>query len=198
MGLNYYPLADTFMHQEAPSAPLPTRVLVFAPYVDEDGRLVSPHYDPPEYRAEIGSWLETLGMDWEWVPITTASLDAQIARAHALAENGNVLVFNLCDGTVSDRFPGIEVVMALDASAVPYTGANEDFYRITTSKAASKAQLKAAGVSTSPWVLARSADDVDRAAATVPFPLFVKPDVSAGSYGIQIDSVARDVAAARR
>jgi len=177
----------------------PTRVLVFAPYLEEVGRLVSPHYDPPEYRSEIGSWLEALGMDWEWVPITARTLDAEIARARALATaDHSVLVFNLCDGTVSDRFPGIEVVIALDASAVPYTGAGEDFYRVTTSKAASKSRLKAAGVPTSPWVLARSEDDVTRAAETIPFPLFVKPDVSAGSFGIQIDSVARDMAEARR
>ena len=52
----------------ASDLPSPARVLVFAPYLEEDGALLSPHYDPPEYRAEIGSWLEAMGMDWEWVP----------------------------------------------------------------------------------------------------------------------------------
>lgn len=183
------------MHHTAPLLPLPTRVLVFAPYVEEEGRLVSPHYDPPEYRAEIGQWLEALGAAWEWVPITARTLDAEVARARALANSGGVLVFNLCDGTVSDRFPGVEVVIALDAGGVPYTGASENFYRVTTSKAASKERLNAAGVATSPWVLARTSEDVERAAATLPFPLFVKPDVSAGSYGIRIDSVVHDLAA---
>lgn len=182
----------------SPPLPLPTRVLVFAPYVEEDGHVVSPHYDPPAYRAEIGEWLRALGAEWEWVPITAHTLDAEVARACALAADGGVLVFNLCDGTASDRFPGIEVVAALETYALPYTGASEDFYRVTTSKAASKERLKVAGVPTSPWVLARTVEDVERAAETVPFPLFIKPDVSAGSYGIQIDSVARDIAAARR
>ena len=186
------------MPQQAPSVPLPARVLVFAPYVEEDGRLISPHYDPPEYRAEIGAWLEELGAEWEWVPITAGTLDAEITRARTLAAGGDVLVFNLCDGTASDRFPGIEVVTALEANALPYTGASEGFYRVTTSKAASKALFKAAGVPTAPWVLARSDEDVARAAATLPFPLFVKPDVSAGSYGIQIDSVVPDAAALLR
>src|SRR5688572_18570970 len=188
----------SFMLQTAPHLPLPARVLVFAPYLEEDGRLVSPHYDPPEYRAEIGAWLEALGTQWEWVPITSRTLEAELARARTFAADGGVIIFNLCDGTASDRFPGIEVVTALEANALPYTGASEDFYRVTTSKAASKERLKAAGVPTSPWVLARTLEDVDRAAATLPFPLFVKPDVSAGSYGIQIDSVVRDVAAAHR
>jgi D-alanine-D-alanine ligase len=175
-----------------------SRVLVFAPYLEEDGRLVSPHYDPPEYRAEIGAWLEALGAEWEWVPITSRTLDVEVTRARTLAADGGVLIFNLCDGTASDRFPGIEVVAALEANALPYTGASEDFYRVTTSKAASKTLLKAAGVPTAPWVLARTDEDVGRAAATLPFPLFVKPDVSAGSYGIQIDSVAPDLAAVHR
>jgi D-alanine-D-alanine ligase len=179
-------------------SPLPARVLVFAPYVEEDGRLVSPHYDPPEYRAEIGAWLEGLGCDWEWVPISARTLETEVTRARALAASGDVLIFNLCDGTVSDGFPGIEVLAALEANALPYTGANEVFYRITTSKAASKTRFAATGVATSPWVLARTEEDVDRAAATLPFPLFIKPDVSAGSYGIQLDSVAHDAAAVRR
>jgi D-alanine-D-alanine ligase len=176
--------------------PLPARVLVFAPYLEEDGGLVSPHYDPPEYRAEIGAWLEHLGLEWEWVPITARNLDAEVARARTLAAaDGGAIVFNICDGTASDRFPGIEVIAALDANGVPYTGASEHFYRVTTSKAASKTLFKAAGVPTAPWVLARTDEDVRRAAATLPFPLFVKPDVSAGSYGIQIDSVTHDLAA---
>ena len=173
-------------------------MLVFAPYVEENGRLSSPHYDPPEYRAEIGAWLEDLGCQWEWVPITARTLDAEVGRARALAAGGDVLVFNLCDGTASDRFPGIEVVAALESHSLPYTGASEHFYRVTTSKAASKALFKAAGVPTAPWVLARTDEDIARAAATLPFPLFVKPDVSAGSYGIQIDSVAPDLAAVHR
>ena len=180
------------------NVPLPSRVLVFAPYRDEEGRLVSPHYDPPENREEIGAWMEALGSTWEWVPIASNNLDDEIARASTLARNGGVLIFNICDGTTSDGYPGVEVVIALEAHGLPYTGASEDFYRMTTSKAASKARFKAAGVPTSPWVLARTDEDLDRAAATLPFPLFVKPDVSAGSYGIQIDSVVHDLDRLRR
>jgi D-alanine-D-alanine ligase len=174
------------------------RVLVFAPYLEKGGELVSPHYDPPEYRAELGSWFEALGARWEWVPITSRTLDAEIQRARGLAAVEDLVVFNICDGTISDGYPGIEVVAALEANALPYTGAGEYFYRVTTSKTASKTCFKAAGVSTSPWVLARTEEDIDHAAATLPFPLFVKPDVSAGSYGIQIDSVVRDSAALHR
>ena len=80
-------------------------MLVFAPYLEEDGALLSPHYDPPEYRAEIGSWLEAMGMDWEWVPITSRTLDAEVARARAMATaDGGVIVFNLW---TIDRISGL-------------------------------------------------------------------------------------------
>jgi D-alanine-D-alanine ligase len=177
---------------------LPTRVLVFAPYREEQGQLVSPHYDPPENREEIGGWLEALGLSWEWVPIASCTLDAAIARARTLAEDEDVLIFNICDGTISDGYPGIEVVRALETSRLHYTGASEDFYRVTTAKSTSKTLFNAAGVSTSPWVLARTDADVRRAAVTLPFPLFVKPDVSAGSYGIQINSVVHDLVVLQR
>ena len=108
-------------------------VLVFAPYVEENGVLLSPHYDIPEYRAEIGSWMQALSLTWDWRPITAAGLDA----AH--------------------------------------------------------------DVSTAPWALIEdTARDLPAAAERIGFPLFIKPDVSAGSYGIQIDSVCYDLTAAQR
>ena len=173
-------------------ASLPDRVMAFVPYREEDGRLVSPHYDLPEYRAEIGGWMQEIGAQWDWIPVTVSSLTDDIARASAAAAGGSSLVFNLCDGTAADGYPGLEVVDALTAAGIPFTGAGPDFFRLTTSKAASKTQFRAAGVPTAPWVLARTVRDIARAAAALPFPLFVKPDVSAGSYGIQIGSMVRD------
>jgi len=182
----------------SPITPLPNRVLVFVPYVVDDGHLVSPHYDVPEYRAEVEGWMQGLGRAWDWVPITADTLDAEVTRAAVMARAGDVMVLNLCDGTVADGFPGLEVVTALTAQSVPFTGAGADFYQVTTSKAASKTRFLAAGVPTAPWVLTRTSADVDRAADTLRFPLFVKPDVSAGSYGIQLDSVVHDRAATHR
>jgi len=182
----------------SPITPLPNRVLVFVPYVVDDGHLVSPHYDVPEYRAEVEGWMQGLGRAWDWVPITADTLDAEVTRAAVMARAGDVMVLNLCDGTVADGFPGLEVVTALTAQSVPFTGAGADFYQVTTSKAVSKTRFLAAGVPTAPWVLTRTSADVDRAADTLRFPLFVKPDVSAGSYGIQLDSVVHDRAATHR
>ena len=68
----------------ASDLPSPARVLVFAPYLEEDGALLSPHYDPPEYRAEIGSWLEAMGMDWEWVPAASRVNIRPVLRLSAI------------------------------------------------------------------------------------------------------------------
>jgi D-alanine-D-alanine ligase len=173
--------------------------LVFAPYVVRDGALVSPHYDLPEYRAEIAGWMRELRYDWEWVVVTRETFAEVLERTDRLAGHRRLLVVNLCDGTLVDGYPGVEVVEALAERGLAYTGADEAFYRITTSKAASKERLKAAGVPTAPYVMLIDEErDITRAVREIGWPLFIKPDVSAGSYGIQVDSVTYDLDSARR
>lgn len=176
---------------------LPRQVLVFAPYIELDGKLVSTHYDLPEYRAEIDAWMNGLAIQWEWRPITRSNLEAELRNAAAQLPPREGVVFNLCDGTEADGYPGIEVVDGLEQYGLAYTGADPAFYRNTTSKAVSKAMFAAAGVSSArSFLLTDGARDIDRAIEAIGFPLFIKPDVSAGSYGIQVDSVCHDRAAA--
>ncbi|MGE3645536.1 MAG: hypothetical protein AB7F96_16940 [Beijerinckiaceae bacterium] len=178
---------------------MPQRAIVFAPYIERDGKLYSEHYDLPGYRAEISDWMTALGVDWEWRPVCSANLQRELARAATAMTQASTVVFNLCDGTEADGYPGIEVVEGLANAGIPYTGADPEFYRVTTSKAISKKLFAAAGVSTAPYfLLQRGAADLDAAIDAIGFPLFIKPDVSAGSYGIQVDSVCRDRAAAER
>jgi D-alanine-D-alanine ligase len=173
-------------------------VVVFAPYVEEDGRLVSPHYDLPEYRSEIGGWMTSLGLSWEWKPITAHNLVQVLADLRETAPVGETLVFNLCDGSDSDGYPGVEVVEALERECIPFTGADPYFYRLTTAKSDMKVALRQKGVSTAASMLIGSDEDIAHAAQDIGFPLFIKPDVSAGSYGIQVDSVCYDLESARR
>ena len=173
--------------------PMPAHVLVFAPYIEQDGKLVSTHYDLPEYRAEIDAWMNALGIIWQWRAVTRSNLEAELINASQVLTGGNGVVFNLCDGTEADGYPGIEVVEGLERHAIAYTGADPAFYRNTTSKAVSKAMFAAAGVASAPsFLLVDGAVNIDKAIEAVGFPLFIKPDVSAGSYGIQVDSVCYD------
>jgi D-alanine-D-alanine ligase-like ATP-grasp enzyme len=82
------------------------------------------------------------------------------------------LYFNLCDGAADQKIPGIEVVQTLEEHGVPFTGATSEFYE--PSREAMKAACRAEAIDTPGYVLARQVEDVERAAATLRFPLFVK------------------------
>jgi len=87
-------------------------------------------------------------------------------------EQGFDLYFNLCDGAADERSPGIEVVRTLEAHGVAFTGATSEYYE--PSREAMKRACAAEGIATPAYVLARCADDVERAARSLRFPLFVK------------------------
>lgn len=174
-------------------------VVVLAPYIEVDGQVISPHYDAPEYRREIAGWMQALGLTFEWRPVTARNLPSILAALPERARTERALVFNLCDGSPSDGYPGIDVVEGLEAAGAPFTGADSAFYRLTTSKSALKRGLIAHGVPTPQGRLIIDLDaDIELAAQEIGFPLFIKPDISAGSYGIQVDSVCYDRTATRR
>jgi D-alanine-D-alanine ligase-like ATP-grasp enzyme len=82
------------------------------------------------------------------------------------------LYFNLCDGAADQNVPGIEVVRTLEQHGVAFTGATSEFYE--PSREAMKEACRTEGIATPAHVLARSEDDVERAARELRFPLFVK------------------------
>jgi len=97
---------------------------------------------------------------------------------------------NLCDGSWDEDRPGIEVVQALERFNVPYTGAGPAFY--DPSRDAMKRVAYYMGLDAPPGVFARTGSDVDRAAATLRFPLIVKHPNSYGSIGMTRDSRVSD------
>ncbi len=90
--------------------------------------------------------------------------------------------FNLCDGAADEDKPGIEVVQTLERLAVPFTGATSGDYEPTREQM--KAACHAEGIDTPAHVLARTQRDVERAARTLRFPLFVKHHSSYASVDI--------------
>ena len=106
-----------------------------------------------------------------------------------------MIVFNLCDGIEVDGYPGIETVGALEKSGLPFTGADTAFYKLTTPKTLMKQRFIKRGVPTSPFVVIKNPElDGARAGALLGYPLIIKPDVSAASFGISIKSVVLDEA----
>jgi D-alanine-D-alanine ligase-like ATP-grasp enzyme len=165
-------------------------VHVLVPYAVEAGALVSPEYDTPEFRAEISSWFEPLGLDWRWRETTLAGLDALVAELRAEAARGPVVAVNLCDGFDIDGYPGPSLIDKLVAARIPVTGGQSRFYRLTCDKLEMKARFVAAGLPTAAYHEIVDPDrDVPAAARHVGFPAIVKLARSAAGGGLSRTSV---------
>lgn len=82
------------------------------------------------------------------------------------------LFFNLCDGAADQNIPGIEVIQKLEERRVPYAGACSECYEPT--RVEMKDACTRLGIATPNYVVASTPEDVERAAAELKFPLFVK------------------------
>jgi len=106
------------------------------------------------------------------------------------------LFFNLCDGAADQDSPGIEVVKTLEDMCVPFTGATSNFYE--PSREEMKAACAAQGIATPKWMITQDDDDVERAAKTLKFPLFVKHFSSYASVDLSRASKVMTPAGLRR
>ena len=171
------------------------RVLVFVPFADRDGRLHNPYYDYPGFREDVSGWFEPLSLPHQWVAVTASGLPEAIEAAADAHAAGGAVIVNLCDGSPGEEYPGLEVVEALEAAALPYTGADPAFYRVTSSKLAMKARFRAAGLPTAPWQVIHEAErDLWSAGQTLGYPLILKLD---GGWGaLSAASIVHDHEAA--
>jgi D-alanine-D-alanine ligase len=106
---------------------------------------------------------------WEVEYLKKSNSVEQVSRR---IQEGFDLFFNLCDGAADQRIPGIEVVKALEAQGVAFTGATSEFYE--PPREAMKLACRAERIATPDYVLARCDADIERAAEVLRFPLFVK------------------------
>ncbi|RKY16421.1 MAG: hypothetical protein DRQ55_18050 [Planctomycetota bacterium] len=111
-------------------------------------------------------------------------------------ERGHDLFFNLCDGAEGQETPDIEVVHTLERHGVAFTGATSGFYEPTRQQM--KDACTSVGVATPRGLLARTAEDVERAAEELRFPLFVKHHNSYASVDLSRRSRVRSVAGLRQ
>jgi D-alanine-D-alanine ligase len=131
----------------------------------------------------------------EWhVAVLEGGTSARAVRE--LIAEGFDLFFNLCDGAADEDTPGIEVVRTLERADVPFTGATSVFYE--PSRAKMKRVCRSLGIHTPAGVTARTEADIDRAAATLRFPLFVKHPSSYASIDISRHSKTTTPAGLRR
>jgi len=131
----------------------------------------------------------------EW-HLTVLKKATAVETVTTRVQQGFDLFFNLCDGAADEARPGIEVVHTLARLNVPFTGATSEFYE--PSREEMKRACHAQGIDTPAHVLAKDEADVERAAATLRFPLFVKHPSSYASVSLSRRSRVRSPAGLRQ
>ncbi len=170
------------------------KVWVLAPHLQTSDANIDYYYDFTQSIAEYKKTFSELGIEWQWQPVTihdyVAVIDT-IAREKDFS-NKTPVVFNLCDGDEINGTPGISVVKYLEEKGLIYTGSDEYFYRITTSKIPMKQAFDKAAVPTARWKAIHSADDIDDVFELLGTPVIVKPSVSGGSMGVGVKNVVNN------
>ncbi|MEI7964417.1 MAG: hypothetical protein WCH29_04555 [Chitinophagaceae bacterium] len=177
------------------SLPVPANQLfvwVLAPYLESSDDNINYYYDFSQSIDEYTRTFESLGVAWKWQPVTMndyASVINSIIKENE-SDSRTHIVFNICDGDEVNGTPGISVVRLLEAAGLIYTGSDEYFYEITTSKIPMKNAFDQAGVPTPDWEAIHSrTQNLKGITEKLGVPLIVKPSVSGGSMGVGIRNV---------
>ncbi len=162
----------------------PQTVWAFVPYSVREGRLEGFDFDTAQTKRELAHAFRELNLAWIWQPILETNVKTVIARM----DREESVVLNLCDGIGDKGTPGLCVVRALERAGIPFTGADSEFYRISTSKLIMKEMMTRAGVATPAYEAMALDASIDGICARVGTPLLVKPDISAASGGVFLRS----------
>jgi D-alanine-D-alanine ligase len=168
------------------------KVWVLAPSLVTNDANIDYYYDFSQSIAEYTKTFAELDIPWQWQPVTIDDYTTIIRNIVAEKHAGTCfpLVLNLCDGDEVNGTPGISVVQLLEASGLVYTGSDEYFYRITTSKIPMKKAFDKAKLATPKWCAIHSREqDTKTVLQKLGSPVIVKPAVSGGSMGVGIKNV---------
>jgi D-alanine-D-alanine ligase len=168
----------------------PYTIWVLAPHLESDDPNIQHYYDFTQSIAEYTKVFEELKTAWKWQPVTMNNYKA-IVKSIATSANGKTpLVLNLCDGDEVNGTPGVSVIRELEKYGLIYTGSDEHFYNITTSKIPMKKAFDKAKVANAGWrVINGSKGSVKGICKRVGTPLIIKPAVSGGSMGVSVKNV---------
>lgn len=173
-------------------------IYVLAPYLITTDENLNYYCDFSQSIAEYTKTFLELNIPWKWQPVTMLDFNEIIQDiSKEKIENGKTpVVINLCDGDEINGTPGISVVKKLNEENLIYTGSDEYFYHITTSKVPMKKAFDIAGVATAKWKSIHSENhNTDSLFNFLGSPIILKPSVSGGSMGIGIKNVVENNAA---
>jgi D-alanine-D-alanine ligase len=167
-------------------------VFVLAPSVESEDENIEYYYDFTQSIAEYTNVFRNLNITWHWKQVNMSMYPLVIDEIQTIHQTQNTLpvVLNLCDGDEINGTPGISVVKMLAEKNIVYTGADEFFYNITTSKIPMKKAFDDYGVPTPAWSsLSTNTMEYDKLFQELGNPIIVKPAVSAGSMGVGVKNV---------
>ncbi len=168
----------------------PVFVWVLAPHLVTEDENLNYYYDFTQSIAEYTKTFAALALPWKWQPVTMQDYATVIHEIAATTLTHTPIVLNLCDGDEVNGTPGISVVKLLAEKGLIYTGADEFFYKITTSKIDMKLAFDKAGVATPPWqVVTEQLPNPEAIFEKLGHPIIVKPAISGGSMGVGVKSV---------
>lgn len=168
------------------------KVWVLSPNLQNEDENISCYYDFSQSIAEYSKVFDELNVNWLWQPVNMGTYRQVIETIEAEKENGKIIpvVLNLCDGDEVNGTPGVSVLKLLEEKDIIYTGADEYFYNITTSKIPMKAAFDQYGVATAAWETIRNVHaDCERVFEKLGSPVIIKPAVSGGSMGVGVKNV---------
>lgn len=168
----------------------PYKIWVLVPYLESDDLNIQYYYDFTQSQAEYTTVFEELNVDWQWQPVTMDNYKAVIRSIAKDGDSKTPIIFNLCDGDEVNGTPGVSVIHELNKYKLLYTGSDDYFYNVTTSKIPMKKAFDKSGVSTSNWrVITGNKGSVRGICKRVGTPVIIKPAVSGGSMGVSVKNV---------
>jgi len=166
------------------------KIWILFPYLESEDPNLQYYYDFSQSLAEYKKIFDELGADWTWQPVTMKNYKEVVSYVKKKSGRKIPLVLNLCDGDEVNGTPGISVIKELEKNRIIYTGSDDHYYTITTSKIPMKRAFDKAGVSTAKWdIIDGSEDSVKGLCKRLGAPLIIKPAVSGGSMGVSVKNV---------
>lgn len=165
-------------------------VWVIAPYLETEDPNLKYYYDYTQSIAEYQKVFDEIGCEWKWSNVTLQTFEDVIQGIKNYPTNKTNIVINLCDGDETNGIPGVSVIHILEKFNLIYTGSDDFFYRMTTSKIPMKEAFDKHNVPTPAWkIINGEASELGSVFTEVGDVLIVKPAISAGSMGLSIKNV---------
>ncbi|CAN5219899.1 hypothetical protein BH09BAC3_BH09BAC3_26550 [soil metagenome] len=165
-------------------------IWILAPFLVTDDPNLKYYYDYTQSIAEYRKVFNEVGCEWKWQDVRIDNIEEVILRINNYPSSKINVVVNLCDGDEMNGIPGVSVIHTLEKYDIIYTGSDDFFYEITTSKIPMKRAFDKEAVSTPSWrVVEPGKINADELFSQVGETLIVKPAISAGSLGLTTKNV---------